>query len=245
MSLKLPIGTAIAVALSLILSATIAPADDPSNFQIQGIKRTKQFTNYCGPACMESVLKHYGSNKTQKDVGNVVYEAATGSTNGADMLLYARNLGFDAYSWNSGIRDVKSKISAGVPVIVLQQNSTADTSGHFRVLTGYDDNTRRFDVMDPYYDNITQLSYAQCERLWKSMGYWALAIVPTDKDTFSHELSDENPVVHMDLSSALYKQHEYDKALKEINIALNLEPGNSYAMSIAGKIRSAAGAKRR
>lgn len=245
MSLKLPVGTAIAVALSLILTATIAPADNPTNFQIQGVKRTKQLTNFCGPACMESVLKYYGSDKTQKDVGNVVYEAATGSTNGADMLLYARKLGFAAYSWNSSIRDIKNKIAAGVPVIVLQQNSNTDTSGHFRVLTGYNDNTRSFDVMDPYYDNITQLSYAQCDRLWKNMGYWALAIIPSDKDTFSHELSDENPVVHMDLSSALYKQHDYERALREINIALNLEPGNSYAMSIAGKIRSAAGARRR
>ncbi|MCX6346067.1 MAG: C39 family peptidase [Armatimonadetes bacterium] len=243
---KKSLATSIALALSLMVLATIAPAGvSPKSSKIEGVIRTKQITNYCGPATMTSVLRHYGKSVTQEMIGTSIFDSTSGATNGADMLLYARNLGFAAYSWNSSIEDVKLKIAAGIPVIALQQNSSYDTSGHYRVFTGFNDATQQFSVMDPYYDDITALAYSRCEQLWKSMGYWALAIIPADKDTFKTELNDNNPVVHMDLAQVLYKRKDYDNALKEAKIALALEPGNPFTTSLMGKIRGAESGKRR
>jgi uncharacterized protein len=241
MRLTKTLSTSAFLLLSIALTGRLILAQESNACKIEGVPRIKQITNYCGPAALTSVLQHCGENITQQDVGKAVFDPVGSATNGADMLLYARNKGYSAYSWNSSIADAKLKIAAGAPVLVLQQNSAKDTSGHYRVLTGYDDTQRKFYVMDPYYDDITELSYDQCEKLWKSMGYWALLIVPKDKDCFATELNDRNPVVHMDLSFALYKQKDYSTALKEAKTALALEPGNSYTLSMMQKINRAMG----
>lgn len=228
--------------LSVFLPSWIVDASIPKSFDINGVQRVKQLTNYCGPAALTSVINYLGGEVTQEAVGKIVYDSASKATNGADMLLYGRDKGYSAYSWNSSISDVKKKLAAGLPVIVLQQNSLVDTSGHYRVLTGYDDSKSLFRVVDPYYDEITSMSYSQCERLWKRMGYWALLVVPKEKDTFREELDLRNPVVHMDLSMAKFKRHEYSEALKEAQVALDLEPHNSYARNMVDKIQVALGA---
>lgn len=233
--------TSVAIMLGLLLLATVAPAYNPASCQLPNVERVKQITNYCGPACLTSVMRFHGKTITQEAIGKEVYDASSGATNGADMLYYARQAGFRAYTWNSSMQDVKEKISAGIPVIVLQQNSTVDVSGHYRVLTGFDDALGRFYVMDPYYDSIKTLSYDQCERLWKTMGHWALAVIPPDKDKFVVQLDEKNPVVHMDLSQALFKHRDYTNAYIEAKRALDLEPGNRFALSMLGKIKGASG----
>lgn len=242
MRFRKTISTSVLVLLSVTLLGRLSLGESPSVCKIDGVPRIKQLHNYCGPAALASVFCHYGENATQEDVGKVVYDPVGCATNGADMLLYARNKGYAAYSWNSSISDVKDKLAAGIPVLTLQQNSLKDTSGHYRVLTGYDDVHCKYFVMDPYYDEITELSYEQCEKLWKPMGYWALMVVPTAKDKFADDLGKKNPVVHMDLSYAMYKQGDYTNALKEAKLALELEPRNSYARSMLTKINKAMGA---
>lgn len=231
--------TSVLLSLSLILLSNIAPADDPSAHKLEGFTRTKQLTNYCGPACMSSIFKHFGKQISQEAIGREVYDRSSNATNGADMLFYARQVGYSSYTWNSSLQDVKRKIAAGIPVIVLQQNTLTDTSGHYRVLTGYDDATGKFSVMDPYYDHITEMTYGYCERLWRPMGYWAMAFMPVDRDIYKVELGEKNPVLHMDLSFAYLKRKQYDEALKQAKMALELEPNNRFALSLMGKIQAA------
>ena len=236
------ISTSTFILLSITLLGQLSLGGSPSICKIDGVPRIKQIHNYCGPATLASVFCHFGEKTTQEEVGKVVFDPIGSATNGADMLLYARNKGYAAYSWNSSLTDAKRKLSAGIPILVLQQNSSRDTSGHYRILTGYDDAQSKFFVTDPYYDEITELSYTQCEKLWKPMGYWALIVMPAEKDVFANDLGKKNPVVHMDLSSAMYRQGDYSNALKEARLALDLEPGNGYARSILSKINKAMGA---
>ncbi len=242
MTRRWPLATSFCVLLSLLIAQAFAGEKLPRSAKIENISRIKQITNYCGPACVASVLNHLGREDTQETVGKVIYDAGSGATSGADMLLYARDKGFSAYSWNSNTRDLKAKLAAGFPVIVLQQNSIIDTSGHYRVVTGYDDATSTFRVMDPYYDEITSLTYSRFDQLWRTKGCWSLVVVPPDKDTFKADLDTRNPVVHMDLSYALYKRQDYDKAMEEAKTALALAPGNSYTVSMVNKIKVAMGA---
>lgn len=223
---------------------TVQPtrAEIPRAFRVAGVPRIKQLHNYCGPAALASVMQNLGCKLTQETIGREIYDSSSGGSNGGDMLLFARERGYAAYSWNSSIADVKLKLAAGFPVIALQQNSTTDTSGHYRVVAGYDEDAAKFFIVDPYYDNITELTYSDCERLWRPMGYWALVVLPADKDTFVDELGERNPVVHMDLSYARYKRKDYEDALKEAQIALKIEPRNSFARSILGQIQRAMGA---
>ncbi len=233
--------TSIFLLLSTFASLPLAQAGNYASFQISGIVRIKQLTNYCGPATLASVLCFYGEKTTQEEIGAKVYNAVDMSTNGADLLVYARDKGYAAYSWNTSVEDVKKKLAKGFPVIVLQQNSIVDISGHFRILTGFNDATRKFSVVDPYYDNIKELSYSECDLLWRRMGYWALIVLPVEKDIFKSELDDSNPVVHMDLSSAYLKNKDYERAASEAKIALRLQPNNPYAKELIKNIKLASG----
>lgn len=236
------LSTSALVLLSVAMFSPVSIGECPASCKIEGVPRIKQIHNYCGPATLASMLQYFGeTNTTQQDVGKCVYDPVGCATNGADMLLYARTKGYAAYSWNSSIADAKKKLAAGAPVLVLQENSTRDVSGHYRVLTGYDDAKSKFYLMDPYYD-ITEMSYQECEKLWRPMGYWALLVVPTAKDVFASELGEKNAVVHMDLSSAMLKQGKYTDALAEAKLALALEPRNDYAKAIVTKINKAMGA---
>ncbi len=232
------------VLLSILLVSAVADAQLPTECKVANVARVKQLENYCGPAVLASVMECFGANVTQQEIGKVVYDPCNGATNGADMLLYARDKGFAAYSWNADVTSLKKVLAAGVPVIVLQQNSLSDTSGHYRIIVGYNDAASEYYVVDPYYE-ITKMSYNKCDQLWKRMGYWALLVAPAGKDTFKNELDLHNPVVHMDLSYAEYKRKDYADALKEANMALGLEPENPYAKSIRSKIQAAMGAGKR
>jgi len=240
---KMPLSTFVCLALSLILVSSCV-AEVPSTYQISGVPRIKQLTNYCGPACVAAVMQFHGSKIGQEAIGREIYIPSQGSTSGADMLDYARKNGFSAYSWNTSIEDAKQKIAAGFPIIALQQNSESDPSGHYRVLVGYNDAAKTFTVMDPYYD-ITERTYRQTDKFWRRMGFWALLIVPPAKDSFSSELEAKNPVVHMDLSYAQFTRRDYDNALREAKLALGLEPGNQFALSLMNQIQAAMGAGKR
>lgn len=237
MTLKRTLSTSLVIMLSIILASSLSNASIPGQCRIDGVPRVRQLPNYCGPAALTAVLRHEGVRISQETIARTVYDPVIRGTDGRDMLLYARQMGFSAYSWNANVGDVKRKIAAGAVVLVLQQNSEADTSGHFRVLTGYDDTTAKFSVMDPYYD-ITEISYARCERLSKRMGFWAMVVVPTGKDTFHTALSQRNPVVHTDLAAALYKRKDFDCALREAREAVMLEPGNHFALSLLNKMKA-------
>ena len=91
-----PVSTSIFLALSLFVLSSFAGAELPNAHSVNGLVRLKQLTNFCGPACLTSVLRYYGVDTTQETVGKETYDPPTRGTNGADMLFYARSLGFAA-----------------------------------------------------------------------------------------------------------------------------------------------------
>jgi hypothetical protein len=161
------------------------------------------------------------------------------------MIIYARDKGFSAYSWNSSMNDLKSKLSQGLPAIVLQDYKLSDRSGHFRVVTGYDDDARVMHVNDPYEPQTKTIPYDKFETLWASRGYWALLVCPADRDAFKKELDEKNAVVHIDLAYVYYKRGNLEAAQKESRLALAVEPQNYNAQSLLAKATIAAGAARK
>lgn len=203
----------------------------------------QQMTDYCGPAVLTSVLRFWSIAADQVTVGKSVFDPAIRATNGADMIIYAREKGLAAYSWNSSMSDLKAKLSLGVPVIVLQDYAQSDRSGHYRVATGYDDDARVFYVNDPYEPQTKTISYEKFENLWASRGYWALLVCSADKDTFKKQLDEQNAVVHVDLAYVYYRKGDLEAAQKESRLALAVEPHNYNAQSLLSQATIAAGAR--
>lgn len=217
----------------------------PSSLVIESIPSITQIKDYCGPASLAMVLKYWGFTADQKAIGKVVFDPSVSGTNGAEMILYARKKGLSAYSWNSNLSDLKEKLAAKIPIIVLQDCNLTDTSGHYRVAIGYDDKAGVVYVRDSYEPNNKSIPYATFEKLWKRHGNWSLLICPNNKDSFKKELDDMNPIVHIDLAYAYYKHGDLIAAERESRIALALDPENYNAKSLLANATSAAGTQQK
>jgi predicted double-glycine peptidase len=233
----------IMISIIILLMGLVIPTQgekSPSRV-VNTVPYVEQMRNYCGPAALTSVLKYWNVATDQKTVGKVVYDSNIRATNGADMMLYARDKGLSGYSWNSNISDLKEKLAQGVPVIVLQDISTSDKSGHYRVATGYDDSRRVIFVNDPYSPSTKELSYAKFQSLWQRHGNWSLLICPPEKDIFKKELDENNPVVHIDLAYIYLKRGDVTSSQRESRLALALEPQNYSAQTLLAQATRAAG----
>jgi uncharacterized protein len=234
--------------LALALIIVIAPSFGgektiPTRCVIAKVPYVQQMRNYCGPASLTSVLTYWGVDVDQATVGNSVFDKSLQATNGADMILFARQKGLSAYSWNSDLADLKSKLVSGCPVIVLQDSSITDKSGHYRVATGYDDEKRVIYVNDPYEPANKAMPYDKFQTLWDRHGNWALLACAPDHDQFKKDLDENNPVVHIDLAYIYYKHHDNESAERESMLALKLEPGNYCAKDLLHKATLALGAR--
>jgi predicted double-glycine peptidase len=231
----------------ILLSAAIWPSFGseklPEQCKVDGVPYVKQLKNYCGPASLTCVLNYWGINTDQKTVGKDIFDTTLQATNGADMLLYARGKGLSSYSWDSNLTDIKKKLAQGIPVIVLQDSSVTDTSGHYRVATGYDDKRSVILVNDPYEPETKEMDQTKFQKLWDRHGNWSLLICPQNLDVFKQDLSDNNPVVHIDLAYIYYKHGDLESAERESKAALALEPANYSAKNLLMKTTNALGAR--
>lgn len=236
----------VSIIILSVLLAGILPAFGeklPSRCKLQNVPYIKQLTNYCGPATLTTVLKYWKEDITQVTIGKDVYDSGIKATNGADMMLFARKKGFSAYSWNSSLPDLKEKLASGVPVIVLQDTSLADRSGHYRVAVGYDDVAEVVFVCDPYEPEKKEIAYDLFLTLWQRHGNWSLLVCPADRDLFKVQLDEKNPVVHIDLAYIYLKRGDLVAAEMESRLALALEPQNYSAQTILSRTIRAAGSR--
>ena len=160
---------------------------------------------YCGEACLQMVFDYYGPKISQDDIGDVANENPSYGTYASDLRRAAhfsdlstaiqnpalrgykeRALGYGAHertssiSWLSGLKQV---IASDHPVIVLGWYSAAHTSGHFRVVKGYDDNLGEIITHDPWYGPPFQgpnqhFSYAYFNDLWSRNNYLGIMVSP-------------------------------------------------------------------
>ncbi|MBW3624155.1 MAG: C39 family peptidase [Armatimonadetes bacterium] len=197
---------------------------------LQGVPAIVQLPNYCGPAALSSVFAYWGRSIPQTAIGQKVYDRRLSATNGADLLLYAREEGFAAYTYLSSFRDLKERIQAGYPVLVLQEMSLRDSRGHFRVVIGFDDSARRFLVRDTNFDAVRTIPYDEFEKIWSAFSRWALIVCPREKETGLESYVRNNPVLHLDLGQAYLRRRKEQLARRHFEETLRLEPRNEEAM---------------
>lgn len=197
---------------------------------LKGIPHVAQLPNYCGPAALSSLFTFWGKSVSQNVIGQKVYDRRYGATNGADLLLFAREEGFSAYTYFSSLQDLKAQLRAGYPVMILQEMSLKDDRGHFRVVIGYNDQTRSFQVRDTNYSEVRSLSYDEFDETWAPFGRWSLLVCPKEKETGLSAAVKNNPVLHLDLGQAYVRRNQTRLARQHFEETLRLEPRNEEAI---------------
>jgi ABC-type bacteriocin/lantibiotic exporter with double-glycine peptidase domain len=144
---------------------------------------TEQEPNFCGPASMEMVLRYYGKNVDQTTIGSdIVGSKGVGSE---QLSQKAIDMGFSVVDESCGINNLLGSLDAGDPVIVRVLNNSGD-NGHFMVVVGYDQKTKKVYLNDPANPDNTEMLFDDFERIWNittlgptnNSSYFMMVITP-------------------------------------------------------------------
>jgi len=173
----------------LLLSSCFAPQravllegirKDPSaGAYIEDVPFYPQKDYMCGPAALASVTAYWATGKPDmEEIASGIYLEKLKGTLPMDMLLYARQKGFDAEFYASSMDDLREKLSAGYPLILfLNLGLKSYPVGHYVVAVGYSDAAEAVLVHSGTEKEMV-MSYMQLEREWSLTGYSTLIVKP-------------------------------------------------------------------
>ncbi len=132
------------------------------NKELKHIKKTftKQYAeNYCGLACLVSIVKFHGGNTTQEKLRSISGTTKQGTTL-LGLYQVANKIGFNAKGFEASIKDLKA-LKEPVILHILKEEKLE----HYVICYGY--NMGRFLIGDPGW-GITEYQEDELEAVWKS-----------------------------------------------------------------------------
>jgi len=160
-------------------------APTTSAFVIEKVPTQKWDILSCGAGALSSVLQHYG-DPASMDEWQARLPKTRGGVTSIDLVLAARERGFDARLVTGDAGTVGAEIREGRPVILMLQVIQAPGKGydffHYVVVDGYDPVRNLYRTQ--FGDGRTR--WARIERLepaWKPTKYTTLLIRPADANT--------------------------------------------------------------
>jgi hypothetical protein len=164
-----------------LCACSSAPLQRGTNeFVIKGVPFYPQEDYQCGPASLAGVLNFWGANVSDQEIASEIFSKSARGTLTIDMLLYAQRKGYDSLQYQGGIDDLKAKVRAGYPLIVLvDYGFFVYQKEHFMVVIGYDDNGIIANSGRTEKEYITN---EKMVKIWQRDNYWTLWIKPKSKD---------------------------------------------------------------
>jgi len=149
------------------------PPSLPPASKLDGVRHQWQTWNNCGPATITMAASFFGRKETQTDAARFLKPNPEDKNVRPDELVtYVQSLGLDA-TWRVGgdLTRLKQLLASQIPVVVEVwiAPEPGDWMGHYRLLTGYDDNTGRFIAFDSVQTPGPNLSqpYARFDEDWR------------------------------------------------------------------------------
>ena len=186
-----------------------------------------QTFNNCGPATLSMMLSYYGTNVSQKEVGEAMrpYQQPKGNNDDKtifpeEMVSYAKKYGYFGLSRPNGtIYLLKKFTTNGIPVIVRTWLHTYDDIGHFRIVTGFDDKNKVIIQDDSYEAQGKKIPYEEFNKLWQPFNYGYIVIYQKSKQGAVEEI----------LGPDYEEKTAWQAAQKRALTELNLNNGSIYS----------------
>jgi len=145
---------------------------------IEGVPFYPQQRYMCGPAALASVIGYWGASVDVDEIARRVYDEGRRGALPVDMVIYAKERGFDALYYRGGFDDLRERLSEGTPLILfLNVGFRLYPVGHYIVATGYDD---RLGAVLAHSGTAKDrvFTYRELERLWGGTSYSTLLVRP-------------------------------------------------------------------
>jgi tetratricopeptide (TPR) repeat protein len=166
--------------------------------------RDKQDWNNCGPATLALTLRYYGWEGDQYDVSKIVKPTRDDrNVNVDELVYYVHNYsGWLKAEFRVGgnIERIKELIAAGFPVMI-EESFTTDRqywpeddlwSGHYLLITGFNDATRTFTVQDTELGANQSINYEILDRNWQSFNrVYILVYRPEQEEVLKNILGED------------------------------------------------------
>lgn len=171
-------GDGVVTARSGFIVKTDNAANQQQRVYIEGVPFFPQKQRKCGPAALASVINYWGGSVSVDAVASQVFNERMAGTLPMDMLIYAKEAGYDAMYYNSGLDDLKRKLSEKKPLILfLNMGYDLYPLGHYIVAVGYDDKSQTVLA----YSDMTEktvFTYDSLNSAWGKTNYSTFLIKP-------------------------------------------------------------------
>jgi len=163
----------------------------PGNFAlVDNPAHTYQTFNNCGPATLSMILSFYGSNVSQKELGDKMrpYQIPSGDNDDKTIFTYefvdwARRYGYEAVDRvNGDINTLKTFTANGIPVVVKTWLHPGEDIGHFRIVRGFDENAGIIIQDDSYEGPNRRIKYFDFLSMWQPFNYAYIIVYTPDQE---------------------------------------------------------------
>ena len=188
-----------------IVAPTITPGEQlPTRVILPSPSYETQDWNNCGPVTLSHYLRFYGWQGNQFDVSSDVKPVRSDRNVNVDELVnyvIDNNLSLSAiYRVGGDVDLLRAMIAEGFPVMIEVSVLFEDRfwvnddrwSGHYLLVTGYDDERSLFVVQDPLLGADKLVGYNELEQSWQPFNRVYLLLFPPDQmDKIKNLLGDE------------------------------------------------------
>lgn len=213
------------VQISETPAPTLPPV--PDSYTVTLPMFVSQSYNNCGPAALSMILSLYGTYINQAVLAEKLrpYNNATGTFDDKsvfpeEFVNAAKEYGYHGlYRPNGNAELVKQLIAHDIPVVVRTWISLSDTTGHYRILKGYDEVSQEFIQDDSYQGPNRRYNYQTLEQMWEPFNNSYILIYPQEKQETVAKILGEN----LDETTA------WRNALWQTQAVLKRTPDDPYA----------------
>ncbi len=166
--------------------------------------KDKQDWNNCGPATLALYLRYYGWEGDQFDISTVVKSTRDDrNVNVEELVYYVRNYsGWLKAEFRVGgdVERIKELLAAGFPVMI-EESFTTDRkywpeddlwSGHYLLITGYNDATRTFTAQDSEIGPNQSVNYDILDNKWQGFNrVYIIVYRPEQEQSLKNILGDD------------------------------------------------------
>lgn len=157
------------------------PDSLPQHYEISNVAFFPQKEYQCGPAALATVYQNAGINISPDDLVSEIYLPSRKGSLQVEILASSRRHDRIAYRIEPDIRSLLTEVSAGNPVLVLQNLSLSwAPTWHYAVVVGFNLSKKEI-VLRSGMEKRHVTSLGTFERTWARSNYWGIVVLPPDQ----------------------------------------------------------------